>query len=245
MANIPANISSNSAAFLDSVFQSYVDSRLSLSADQRIIESYHRIASINALRVDIIEPYYPKEAYAFFVEAHNDLLISHTNAVFGSWRPALQSMRSFIENSLAAFFFKDHPIEYQKWAMGTYRIEPKDLREYATEHPKVASISKELDLKQKLDKEYSELSKAVHGQNIAFRMTASDGKVTLSKPEVAEFGKWWTRETNTIELISTILIAAESEKLEGAKHPVLRQELTRTVRPNTRAKLKEVLGVVL
>src|SRR6267142_2627403 len=63
-------------------------------------ESYRRIACLHALKNEIVLPNFSEGSAAFFLEAHNDALVSHVNAFSGAWRSALQALRSCIENSL-------------------------------------------------------------------------------------------------------------------------------------------------
>jgi hypothetical protein len=208
-----------------------------------LIESYARIASINALKIDLIEQYFPKGAAHFFYEAHNDVLLSHVNASFGSWRLALQSLRSFMENTLATIYFLDHPIEFEKWKNGKFSISPKELREYVSDHPKIVDLSKELKFKAAIDKEYGTLSKAVHGSSVSFRMTTEDGKTNIANPNEADLGKWSTRERITIDICLTAMIGVLRDQLEGAKMQNLRGSLGLTIKPRSRDALKKHCGV--
>ncbi|KAA3512589.1 hypothetical protein G6L63_11315 [Agrobacterium vitis] len=209
-----------------------------LSGNAVLTESYARIAAVNAVKVDLIDQNMTLDAAHFFYEAHNDAVLSHVNASFGCWRPALQALRSFMENTLSAIYYADHPIELEKWKNGKFSIPPKELRAYVIEHPKVQDLALHLDLKSLLDGEYSTLSKAVHASNSLFRMTSADGKTSITKPNQADLGKWSARERETISLCMTIVASVMCHHLEGAKLPQLRDALGIAVGAPFRAALK-------
>ncbi|MGV2111936.1 hypothetical protein ACQZ46_11720 [Agrobacterium salinitolerans] len=243
MAKVPEEIKVNYIAFSQKVSSSIVTNIITFKDDDKLVESYARIAAINALKVDVVEPHLPKGAAHFFFEAHNDALLSHVNASFGSWRPALQSLRSFMENTMAAIYYFDHRVEYEKWCTGDFQISPRELREYIAEHPKLAKIIKELDFKAALDKEYGTLSKAVHGSSSLFRMTTADGKTNIANPSVADLGKWSARERSAIDLCITALVGVLSDYLDGAKMQNLRAVLRTAIQSNSRAALKKHMDV--
>lgn len=243
MVKVINEIEANYIAFSQAVSDSIVSNIASLKGSEKLAESYARIAAINAIKVDIVEPHFPKSAAHFFFEAHNDALLSHVNASFGSWRLALQTLRSFMENTMAAIFFLDHPVEFEKWSIGEFQLSPKQMREYIAEHPKLASLVKDLDLKAALDKEYGTLSKAVHASNSLFRMTAADGKVNIANPSTAELGKWSARERSTIDLCISVLVGILCDYLDGAKMQNLRTVLGVAVQTKSRSALKKHLNV--
>ncbi|WP_306257380.1 hypothetical protein [Pararhizobium sp. IMCC21322] len=245
MTSISVALQANYAAFSE---QLPIDLQINAGVfrgKKSLVESYARIASLNALKIDLIEPNFPKGAAQFFFEAHNDALLSHVNACFGSWRPALQSLRSFMENSLAAIYYLDHPVEFSKWEKDTFRITPKELREYASCHPKALDICNELGLKVALDTEYATLSKAVHGSNSLFRMTSANGKTNIAQASIPELGKWSARERATVDICVTLMIAVLHEHLDGAKMSGLRTSLSVSLRQNSRKALKEHLGITI
>lgn len=209
----------------------------------QLIESYARVAVINALKVDLVDTHFSKDAAQFFFEAHNDALLSHVNASFGSWRPALQSLRSYMENTMSAIYYKDHPVELEKWKSGDFSIQPRELREYIATHPRLSNISAELNLKSLLDKEYGELSKAVHGSSSLFRMTSHDGKTNIANPSLAELGKWSTRERSAVNLCTLMLVCVLSDYLEGAKLPNLRDVMGIAMSTSSRTAARKHLGV--
>lgn len=243
MTKVPDEIKQNYQAFSTKLETSLVANLNAFRGNTKLIESYYRIAAINAIKIDLIEPNFPEGAAHFFFEAHNDALLSHTNASFGSWRPALQSLRSFMENTLAALYYLDHPVEFEKWKAGIFYITPKDLREYAAEHPKVASLAKSINIKNLLDREYGTLSKAVHGSNVLFRMTTSDGKTNIGNANLADLAKWSTRERVSIDVCLTVVVGILHEYLDGAKMPNLRGAMRLALLPNSKSALKALYNV--
>lgn len=245
MVKVRAEISENYLAFSKKISSSIASNISEFEGNEKLIESYARIAAINALKVDIVEPHFPKGAAHFFFEAHNDSLISHVNASYGSWRAALQALRSFMENTMAAIYYLDHPVEFMKWSAGNFRMSPREMREYISEHPKLDKLNKELKLKVALDKEYGTLSKAVHGSSSMFRMTTADGKTNIANPSPADLGKWSARERSAVDICMTSLVGVVSDHLDGAKMPNLRGALSAAIQPNSRAAIKKHLDVTI
>jgi hypothetical protein len=243
MAKIPDNLKANYLAFSQTVSNSIVANIAAFKGNDKLAESYARIAAINALKVDVVEPHFPKGAAHFFFEAHNDALLSHVNASLGSWRPALQALRSFMENTMAAIYYLDHSVEFEKWSDGNFQISPKEMREYIAEHPKLTKIARELDLKAVLDKEYGTLSKAVHGSSSLFRMTRADGKTNIANPDAADLGKWSSRERRAVDICVTALVGVLSHHMDGAKMQNLRSALSIAIQSNSRAALKKHVDV--
>src|SRR5262249_46734910 len=89
---------------------------------KKYLDSYRRIVTLNAWRTELLEKTISPESLAFFLESQNDALTSHVFSRFGSWRSALKSLRSCIENVLFCLFYKDHPIELQLWHKGRHRL---------------------------------------------------------------------------------------------------------------------------
>lgn len=243
MVKVEDQLKANYLAFSKAVSDSIVANIATFKGDEKLTESYARVAAINALKFDVVEPHFPKGAAHFFFEAHNDALLSHVNASFGSWRPALQALRSFMESTMAAIYYLDHPVEFEKWRNGDFQISPKDMRAYIAEHPKLAKLAKELDLKAALDKEYGTLSKAVHGSSSLFRMTTADGKTNIANPNAADLGKWSTRERSAVDICITALVGVLSHHLDGAKMQNLRAALRYAIQPSSRAALKKHVDV--
>lgn len=243
MVDVPKDINLNYLAFSKKFPREISKNVIKFRGNQKLIESYARVAALNSVKVDLVSHNFREGAARFFFEAHNDALVSHVNASFGSWRPALQALRSFFENTLASVFFQDHPVELKKWEMGKFRISPRELRDYVVDHPSVLDVGVMLNLKIALDSEYSTLSQAVHGSNSLFRMSTSDGKTNYATASVADLGKWAARERQTIDLCTCVLVAVLHEFLDGAKLAEVRKSLSFALQKNSRTALKTKLGI--
>ena len=109
MVSISESVSENHKAFVKAYSNAIDENIKNLSGKEALSESYARIAAVNAVKVDIIDQYFSPEAAQFFFEAHNDAVLSHVNASIGCWRPALQALRSFMENTFSAIYYAEHP----------------------------------------------------------------------------------------------------------------------------------------
>jgi hypothetical protein len=243
MVNVRDEIKQNYEAYVAATSAAISTNIATFSGNDHLVQSYSRVASINAIKVDLVDTHFSKEAAHFFFEAHNDALISHVNASFGSWRPALQALRSFFENTMSAIYYTDHPIELEQWKSGKYTMQPRDLRQYIVDHPRIEKVAAELNLKALLDQEYGTLSKAVHGSNILFRMTSDDGKTNIANPNIPDLGKWAARERATMNLLIVPILCVLGDHIAGAKLPNLRSIIGNTLSPASRAALKKHLNV--
>jgi hypothetical protein len=196
-----------------------------LRGKEHLVQSYGRVAAMNAVKLDLFVPNKSADSVSFFAEAHNDALLSHVNASFGSWRPALQALRSFVENTLSAIYFMDHPIELQKWKERRFWISPKDLRDYISDHPAISVYTLREEFRQSLTDEYATLSKAVHGSSPLFRMSTVDGATNFGNASVSDLGKWSTRERAALISAQQSLSESLHQYLDGAKLPALRDAL--------------------
>lgn len=187
--------------------------------------SYRRIAALNALKVDFIQDVYPDGSANFFYEAHNDALTSHVNASFCAWRPALQALRSVLENTLAFLYYRDHPVEFELWKRQKHRIASSELRTYIEGHPVVADSALKFDLVEVIKSEYRTLSFAVHASHPEFRMTDAKGSIQLWKPDDASLGKWSSREKRVIEVCTLLVVLLDQEHFVGAQRSSLRKVL--------------------
>lgn len=208
-------------------------------------ESYTRIASLQAWRVEVLEKRLSPGALGFILEAQNDALLSHVFARLGVWRPALQALRSVLENSLQALFYMDHPVELRLWGDGSHRLSFQDLHQYFKEHPDLRGAIGTLAGVQTLKTEYSTLSRAVHGSAAGFRMTGTGGAPRLFKADVAELGKWITREKAVVTAVNLLLIVLFKDELAGTRALPLRRVLHLALPATKKSALKGILGVVL
>ena len=209
-----------------------------LRKDPQFAESFARVAAFNSLRVDVIEPKMSKEAYLFVKEAHHDLLIAHTNAMFGSKRSALQSLRSFLENTMMGLFFQTHPIEQQKWLKQSFRIAPAELRKFFSEHP--ALKSKDVtNFKDAIGDEYAVLSKSVHASAKNVRMVNEDSKGLLWTSEAKELDDFFKHEKKSIATIGFLIFVIYSEQLSGTKLPNTRQAFSKIFDATQKSLLRD------
>lgn len=210
-------------------------------------ESYRRLTSLQAWRSYVLEPNVGNDSLAFFLEAQNDALISHVNALMGASRVALKALRSLVENTLCMIYYMDHPVELRMWADGKHRLGFTELLEYLRKHPefvdaKDAETVTGLDL---LKREYRQLSAAVHGSSKSFRMT-EDGKMpTLWTTNAAKLGKWRTREKATLLAVNLVLLTFFRQYLQGSAQPQLRRSLAFSIPKAKDAKIKKHLGVTI
>ena len=101
------------------------------------LQSYIRIASMNAWRANVFAETISVGSLEFFAEAINDALVSHIWARFGSWRSALMSLRSCIENTCYSLYYKDHPVELRLWESGKHRPSFAEIHSYLASHPDI------------------------------------------------------------------------------------------------------------
>jgi len=172
-----------------------------LGGKDQFKQSYRRLCCFNAVQHTFIVPNFSSGSAAFFLEAQNDALVSHVNANLGSWRTALQSLRSCIENVLSSIYFSQHPVELELWSQGEFRTSFQDLYKYLVRHPSLAKIDLATSGLSDLKVEYEVLSKAVHASALDFRMTDGASKILLWSDEEAKLGAWSTREKKVIEAI--------------------------------------------
>ena len=243
MADVSEEVKANYLALTDKTVTTISDNIASFKGKKALLESYARLATLNAIKLDLIEGDWSEPAKRFFEEAHNDAMLSHLNASFGSWRPALQSMRSFLENTMMAIYYSEHPVELLKWERGDHRIEPRDLREYVASHPVIALVASDTDLKKELDSEYRDLSAAVHGSKSIFRMTNSDGKPNLAETKPERLGKWAARERATVNLCVLMLASFFNQGLDGAKRQPMRDSMRISLSKKSKAALKKHFNV--
>src|SRR5437867_1900885 len=108
------------------------------------VSSYIRVASLNAWREALLSGLISSGSLAFFLEAQNDAVISHVLASLGSWRSALKSLRSCIENVCSCLYYKDHPVELELWTAGNHRMDFINLIKYLWRHPELQGVRKSI-----------------------------------------------------------------------------------------------------
>lgn len=204
---------------------------------------YRRIAVLNSWRLDVLAPILDERVLQFFLEFQNDALQSLVFASAGAWRPALQCLRSGIEDALHCIYYKDHPVEYVLWERGKFRMGFTALAKYLEEHPLIADNTSALGAVIKIKHEYSTLSRAVHGHKL-FRMTVdgTDGTVLFSANS-ASLGAYHTRQRATISSLSTALAFLFHDQLQGTRHGQLRKAMKPLILVNAATELKQAFGV--
>ncbi|NGO56245.1 hypothetical protein, partial [Allomesorhizobium camelthorni] len=234
-SSIEREIAANSMRFYEDWLADLVDNAKHLSKDKLHVESFARLSALNGV-ISVVSASFDPESRKFLLEAQNDAVLSHVGATFGSWRLSLQSLRSFAENSLCALYYVSHPIELKLWERGKYRIGFRDLAKFMSSHPDLEGYDCAVSSVNDLEKEYAELSKAVHGSAKTFRMTDSVSDILLWDRANGKFGKWTTRQRNTISCVVVILLALFDKSFQGAQHLEIRRSLN-FVLSATKAKL--------
>lgn len=212
---------------------------------EKMLLSYRRIAAFQGIKVDLLAPQYSSSSMAFFHEAHNDTLVSHVSASLGAWRLALQSLRSFIENSLCAVYYNDHPVELRNWERGKNKIGFTELIKYFENHPDLVDVTSVLDGVTYIKDEYKTLSLAVHASAKDFRMTDDVSQVLLWSTGKERLNKWSTREGRCLTGVALLLIALNRGDLTGTRKPGLRTALSFIFGKGLRTKLKSEYQIII
>lgn len=212
---------------------------------ERYKVSYQKLVSLQAWRTTLLDTLMSKESLAFFLEAQNDALVSHVMAELGSWRVALQSLRSTIENVLSALYYMDHPVELQLWQLGQHKLGFSALADYLEHHPKFMGLSLGDTGLEQLRNEYATLSKAVHGSAMSFRMTVDGETTQLWSHDTARLGAWATRESATLLALNLLLVTMFRDRLAGTALPGLRKAVSLAVPTSKHARIKALMTVTL
>lgn len=243
-SSLETEIDFNGQKFADRWSAEIVENITALREDENLVKSYRRITAIQAIKLSLLKEYSTGSA-EFFYEAHNDIITSHVCASFGAWRTSLQILRSAIENTLCAIYFRDHPIELERWGRGEYRAGFQELCKYCETHPKLMEPDKRLKVVEGLKKEYATLSKAVHSSAKNFRMSDAAGKILIWSTEKAKLGMWATRHEHVVQNIVLLISMLESQQLTGAMNSPVRSQLFYAISASKRKALKEVLGITV
>lgn len=243
MSDLSDELDVNAEAFRAKWKQDLDSNLAALGADDKFVKSYRRIAALQALRTSLIVPSYGADVGAFFVEAQSDALTSHVFASFGAWRSSLKSLRSCIEDTFGALYFKDHPVELQLWEQGDFRLGFAATHKYFTDHPNLKSCKDGVSGLDAIKEEYATLSKAVHGSAKGFRMTESAAGLLLWNTQNAKLGAWETRHRKVLEALCLLVVALHASKLQGAAHAGLRAVLGHAIGSNRRTQLRDQLHV--
>jgi hypothetical protein len=220
-----------------------VTAELDKSRD-KYLRSYTRLVSLQAWRSHL-EARISDDSLAFFLEAQNDALVSHVLARLGSWRSALKSIRSCIENIMFCLFYMDHPVELQLWHQGVHKLGFSEMASYLDRHPGVKVLDVDLTGLPQLRDEYATLSKAVHASAKGFRMTADARYTLLWSDARSSLGAWSTREQKVITGLNLLLLGLFREHLQGTSLPSLRRAVSLSIPTTMYTRIKSELGVTL
>lgn len=192
-------------------------------------DSYRRVVSLQAWRDIHFEQTHSASVASLFLEAQNDALLSLVLAHTAMWRPALQSLRSCIENILNTCYYADHPVEFQLWQNGNHRNSFSRLTKYFSEHPDVAdynrSSKRSPNVLDRIESEYSALSKAVHASSKQFYMT-KEGSTAITHPNTADYNQWNKRHYETLLWMNFLLVILNASVLKGAQNTDLRKSIS-------------------
>ena len=245
MSELDSELKANFESFRSDWTKQVQENWKELQKLQFFSESYRRLASLNALKNDIVIPNFSPDSAAFFFEAHNDALVSHVMASSGSWRGALQALRSCLENALNVIYYRDHPVELQLWLNGSSRLSFSELFNYMERHPKLSTFTTTENGLQLIKDEYSTLSRAVHGSAVNFRMTSGEPTVLLWSQEAARAGAWAAREIKVVEAITLVLAFLFAEKFTGAQLTGLKTMMRYSISASKRTVIKDKLGITV
>jgi hypothetical protein len=239
MPQLEKEIDANHATFFSGWTGEAAKNWRALAKSEVYKSSYRRLCSFQALKSHLVVPHYSKGSAAFFFEAHNDALVSHVSASTGAWRSALQALRSCEENTLAAIYFNDHPIELELWEERKFLIGFSELLKYAEKHPRLSRYALPLTGLPMLHSEYATLSKAVHASAADFRMTDKVSNVLLWSTDLVKASMWATRERKVIEGVSLLMACLHAPLLQGTGLTPLRNILSFSISATNRKRLKE------
>ena len=212
---------------------------------EKYLESYRRLVSLQAWRVELLERVLSPDSLAFFLEAQNDALTSHVLARAGVWRSALKALRSCIENVMFSMYYKDHPVELQLWHDGSHKLNYSELAAYFAAHPAFVGVPPQRSGLDRLTAEFSTLSRAVHGSAKSFRMSIEGIGVQLWSDEAAKLGAWATREQQVLTGVNRLLMTLYRDQLQGAQHPSVRKAISLVVPDDKQAEVKRDFGITL
>lgn len=241
---IETEIDNNGIAFADKWSKEIATNIDALKNEPALSLSYRRMTAVQAIKLSLLKKYSPGSA-EFFYEAHNDIITSHVCASFGAWRTSLQTLRSAIENTLCAVYFRDHAVELERWNRGEYRPTFQELCKYCETHPKFVDVEKKLKVLEELRAEYSTLSKAVHASAKNFRMSDAAGKILIWSTEKAKLGMWGTRHAHVVQSVVLLMTMLESQQLAGTMNSPVRSQLFFAISSAKRKALKETLGITV
>lgn len=144
-----------------------------------------------------------------------------------------------------SLYYKDHAIELALWEKGHFRLGVSAALTYFESHPIIRELPSGLNGLEVLNKEYGELSMAVHGSSTNFRMTDDGKAVSLWKMDEKYLSIWATHEKKTIAAVNMLLLALFHEQLEGTKFGSLRESLSLVIPAAKDADIKTTFKVTI
>lgn len=239
-----AEIETNYTHFCADWQQKLTDALAAIAENKALLlASYGRLTSLQAWRGCLLESILPHDAACFFLEAQNDALISHVQMACGSWRSALNALRSCLENALLALFYKDHTVELQQWAVGGFRLSFSEGVKYLRKHPLLHKVPDGITGLALIEQEYRSLSRAVHASSKEFRMTADGKAVSIWMRDEAHFRQWASHEAKVVQGINLLFVAIFREHLTGTRQNELRRAIARSIPKNKDSEVQARLGV--
>lgn len=213
-------------------------------ADSRLLRLYQHALSFESWRKHLLDSKLSR-GLPFWYEAQNDYLLALTHGGQGILRSALQSLRSFLENATGAIYYSEHPVEAKRFELKDFRMTWSETKEYLASYPYSSPKAFRTTLWQVLNKEYSELSRAVHGSAESFRMTAGQQFPTISAATPQAIGAWATRMQAAARAVNLLLLQHFASELEGARLPALREDVSKALSATDRSDVRQKLSVVL
>ena len=206
--------------------------------------SYRRVVSLQAWRDRMFEREHLKPVSTLFLEAQNDALLSIVLAHASMWRPALQSLRSCLENVVSTSYYADHPIELVLWENAKHRMSFSELMAYFARHPNITNYKGLPDVSSHIQQEYSVLSKAVHASARSFHMTKA-GTISVTVNSDVDFDRWNKRHASTLNWLNMFLVDLYSVKLDGAQNIDLRKAISLAIPTRYHQNIAQHLNVHL
>ena len=210
-------------------------------ADSISFESYCRVAALSASK-KIIN--IPSKQEMFYHEALNDFLSSHIMINLGSSRVALTALRAIIENFLYYFYYIDHPVEFDLWKKGDFRIKFSELFDYLKKHPKVIEVGTP-QVVENLQKEYATLSMAVHGSSDKFMMTAQDNFPHIFQAKTEIMSQWNSRAKSVFICIMKIIFSFYKDSFITVAHKHERKIISLALGVKQSTQISSQIGINL
>ena len=215
-----------------------------LKNTEGFVDSYRRVASLQAWRERYFERDHSTPVSSLFLEAQNDALLSIVLAHLAMWRPALQALRSCLESVLSTCYYADHVIELRLWEKAEHRITFPELINYFAKHPDTTSGEGIPDVLANIRSEYAVLSRAVHASARSFHMTKAGG-IRITDTGGVEYNKWVTRHKATLKWINFLLLDLYSSVIVGAQNIDLRKSISLAIPSQYHSDIAKCLNIHL